>query len=390
MFLTEFFDIYSKLAPNFKNIVIAGDLNCNLLENSYVANHLKDFITESSLHCIPYGATFHKNGCDSWLDVILVDSEDKLVFFAKSDSPFADGHDYLLCQYKVDQLQPISKKITFRNLKNCDQQALSDSLFNSLKIDNSVLEKSDPNELLSIFKSNELALLDQHAPNHTKNISRRSNPWFTKELKNKCKERDELYKRAKRNHDQTLLTQYKIKRKYVKAEIAQVREFYLKTALYNLPFGFSVWGKLKHLGLTKTNPSSPLNFFDALELNEYYASIVRKHPAVNSEFLDSLPISFQRQVDCSFHWEKIDIVDVTKALQLTLMKSKGNSPDGLDLRWLKDHLPQISLFLTALFNRSLDTCIFPEIWKIIYIIPLNKITLPRSPSDTRPIANLSH
>lgn len=45
MFLTEFFEVYSKLAPNFKNIIITGDLNCNLLENSYVTNHLKEFIT---------------------------------------------------------------------------------------------------------------------------------------------------------------------------------------------------------------------------------------------------------------------------------------------------------------------------------------------------------
>lgn len=124
MFLTEFFDIYFKLAPNFKNIIIAGDLNCNLMEDSYTTNHLKDFITESSLYCVPYGPTFHKNSCDSWLDVILLDSETKLVSFTKSDTLFADGHDYLLCQYKIDQPHQISKYITFRNLKNCDHKAL--------------------------------------------------------------------------------------------------------------------------------------------------------------------------------------------------------------------------------------------------------------------------
>ncbi|XP_044595865.1 uncharacterized protein LOC123272909 [Cotesia glomerata] len=252
------------------------------------------------------------------------------------------------------------------------------------------MENSDPNELLSIFKSNVLFFSRPTCTNSHKTISRRSNLCFTKELKNKCKERDELYKRAKRNRDPTLLSLYKFKRKLLKTELAQTRELYLKTALSNLPQGSSVWSKLKHLGLTKSNALSPLNFFDQLKLNEYYASIVRKHPAANVEFLDVLPVSFQCQVDCSFQWQKIDIVDVSKALVLTLSKSKGNSPDGLDLRWLRDHFPQISLFLTALFNRSLDTSIFPEIWKIIYIIPLNKIALPRSPSDTRPIANLSH
>lgn len=235
-----------------------------------------------------------------------------------------------------------------------------------------------------------ISSLDVHAPKLTKKVVRQSNPWFTKELKSKCKERDEIYKQAKRTRDETLLALYKTKRKNLKAEIALARELYLKTALLQLPSGSSAWSKLKHLGLTKSNSSSPLSFFDALELNEFYASIVKKHPTASGEFVNSLPTCFQRQASCSFHWQKIDIVDVTKALKLTLLKSKGNSPDGIDLRWLRDHIPQISLFHTALFNRSIDTCTFPETWKIVYIIPLNKIPLPRSPSDMRPIANLSH
>ncbi|CAG5109297.1 Protein of unknown function [Cotesia congregata] len=247
MFLTEFFDIHSKLAPNFKNIIIAGDLNCNLMENSYTTNHLKDFITESSLYCVPYGPTFHKNSCDSWLDVILLDNVSKLVSFTKSDTPFADGHDYLLCQYKIDQPHQISKKITFRNLKNCDHQALSGSIINSLKIENSLLEDSDPNELFSLFRSSVISSLDLHAPQLTKKVVRQSNPWFTKELKSKCKERDEIYKRAKRTHDETFLALYKAQRKNLKTEIALARELYLKTALAKLPSNSSVWSKLKHL-----------------------------------------------------------------------------------------------------------------------------------------------
>ncbi|XP_044575217.1 uncharacterized protein LOC123259023 [Cotesia glomerata] len=389
-FLNEFFDIHSRLASNYNNIIIAGDLNCNLLEDSYTANHLKDFIAESSLYCVPYGATFHKNNCDSWLDVILLDSETKLSSFTKSESPYIDGHDYLLCQYKLDNLKPLPKRITYRNFQNCDHLALSISLMNSLKIDSTVLENSNPDELLNIFKSGVLSSLDLFAPIFTRKVTRVNNPWFTKELKVKCKERDEIYKKARRNRDPNLLALFRQKRKELKSELNHAREEYLKAALSNLPHNSTVWSKLKHLGLIRSNPSSPLNFFDACELNEYYADIVRKHPPCDANFTNILPIEYSKKVDCSFNWNRIDIVDVTKALHLTLSKSKGKSPDGLDLRWLRDHLPQISLFLTVLLNRSLDTGIFPDIWKTIYIIPLNKISSPRSPSDTRPIANLSH
>ncbi|CAD6239348.1 GSCOCG00012552001-RA-CDS, partial [Cotesia congregata] len=147
---------------------------------------------------------------------------------------------------------------------------------------------------------------------------------------------------------------------------------------------------LNHLELIKTNSTSPLNYFDNTLLNEHFANIVRKHPPCDVDFLKSIPLLYHSKVDCTFKWHQIDIVDVTKALHLTLQKSKGKSPDGLNLNWLRDHLPQISLFLTSLFNRSLESGIFPDAWKMVYIIPLNKVTPPKSPSDTRPIANLAH
>ncbi|CAD6208559.1 GSCOCG00012740001-RA-CDS, partial [Cotesia congregata] len=43
-----------------------------------------------------------------------------------------------------------------------------------------------------------------------------------------------------------------------------------------------------------------------------------------------------------------------------------------------------------IYNRSIDTCVFPDAWKLVYIVPLNKISAPKSMSDTRPIANVSH
>lgn len=76
-----------------------GDLNCNLLK---AANHLKSFLMESGLYCITYGSTFHALAVDSWLDVIIVDSGDKLVNYLKSDMLFIGDHFYLFCKYKLE------------------------------------------------------------------------------------------------------------------------------------------------------------------------------------------------------------------------------------------------------------------------------------------------
>lgn len=186
---------------------------------------------------MPYRATFHKNNLNSWLDVIILDSQSKLVSFAKSDTPFIDGHDYLLCQCNLGSITPSPKLVTFSNLRVCDHLALSNSLMTSLKIDNTILDNSDPNDLLVIFKTEILSVLDSYAPVLTRRITCPRNPWFTRELKIKCKERDEIYKRAKRNQALDLIVLFRFKRKELKLEINRRQEDYLRSALSNLPYG---------------------------------------------------------------------------------------------------------------------------------------------------------
>ncbi|XP_044577583.1 uncharacterized protein LOC123260519 [Cotesia glomerata] len=339
-------------------------------ESSITPNHLQSFITELSLFCVPFGATHHSNNKDSWLDVIILDNQSKMVNFCKSNQPFINGHDYLVCDYKFDFEKPSAKIINYRDFSKTSQEAMSNALMQSLKIDSELIENSDPNYLTSLFYETIIEILEEFAPIRSRKITHVPNPWVTKELKTKCKERDTL--------------------KELKIKLTEARENYLCNALSNIPLGSNVWSKLKHLGLIKGSNSSPLNFFDSRELNNHFAKIVRHHPPCNEATFEEIKLSHSSLVNCSFVWTEIDIVDVTKALHLTLNKSKGKSPDELNLYWLKNNIPQITIVLTQLFNRSLNTAIFPQAWKAIYILPLNKTSPPRSLSDTRPIANTSH
>ncbi|CAG5078932.1 Protein of unknown function, partial [Cotesia congregata] len=272
--------------------------------------NFKTFIYESSLFCVPFETTHHTRNHDSWLD---------------SDAPFIAGHDYLYCEYLLNPPKSTDKLITFRNFKNCDHISLSNALTKILKCSDDFINNSDPNELLEYFLKNVLDTLDVYAPIVTRKITRNSNTWITNELKEKCRERDAIYKRAKRSGDSNLLKLFKLKRKELKSKLNMARENYLKNELTNLPTGHTVWIKLKRLGLIKSNPSSPLNYFDSSALNEFYANIVRRHPPCDTSFLDTLPLLYTSKVRCSFNWTPIDIVDVTKALHLTLSKSKGKN-----------------------------------------------------------------
>ncbi|XP_044591465.1 uncharacterized protein LOC123269694 [Cotesia glomerata] len=329
----------------FDVILTSGDLNFDLLETSETPNHLQSFISELSLYCVPFNATHHSNNEDSSLDVIILDNQSKMAYYRKSNQPFINGHDYLLCYYTFDILNPSAKVVTYRDFSKTSNEALCNTLMQSLKIDRELLNNSDSNYLASLFHTTVTSTLDEFAPFRSHKIIHAPNPWDKKKLKAKCKARDYLYKRAKRNCNKDLLNLFEIKRTELKIELTRARENYLCNTLSNIPSGSNVWGKLKHLGLVKGSTFSPLDFFDPRELNRHFAKIVRQNPPCNEATFDGIKSS---------------------------------------------HSSLIAIFLTELFNRSLNTRIFPQAWKAVYILPLNKISPPRSLSDARPIANTSH
>ena len=71
-------------------------------------------------------------------------------------------------------------------------------------------------------------------------------------------------------------------------------------------------------------------------------------------------------------------------------KSKGQSPDGLPWKHLESLLLPLLPFLLKIFNCSVRSNTYPDLWKRAFIIPLNKCNKPQSVSDTRPSANLYH
>jgi hypothetical protein len=65
-------------------------------------------------------------------------------------------------------------------------------------------------------------------------------------------------------------------------------------------------------------------------------------------------------------------VDEVQSVLLELDVSKGASPDGIPPLILKNWASAFTLPLSLLFNRSLSTCFFPEVWKLSYVTPIFK------------------
>ena len=80
---------------NYSSKIIMGDFNSDPRSNHSDAEFLSNFVAENSLFSIPLGTTYHRENVDSELDLCMVDSNDIVCDFWKSDVPFSDGHDMI-------------------------------------------------------------------------------------------------------------------------------------------------------------------------------------------------------------------------------------------------------------------------------------------------------
>ena len=84
--------LIDELAQSYKNIIILGDFNVNVLNKFFHSRHLLDIINERSLYLVPYEAIKFRNNAATSIDLVIMDSSTKLVSFNKTDSPIAAGH----------------------------------------------------------------------------------------------------------------------------------------------------------------------------------------------------------------------------------------------------------------------------------------------------------
>ena len=75
--------------------IILDDFNTDQFSVSDDAVFIRKFIAENGLHNVPYGTTHHKPTSETWLDLCLVDEQDRILDFWKTESPFINGHDLI-------------------------------------------------------------------------------------------------------------------------------------------------------------------------------------------------------------------------------------------------------------------------------------------------------
>ena len=102
-------------------------------------------------------------------------------------------------------------------------------------------------------------------------------------------------------------------------------------------------------------------------------------------FVESSPLSFPPTVSPESRAPEITLHQVILGLR-SLRNRSASGPDCIPVWFLKTFESHIAKPLTAVFNLSLSTGVFPTEWKKAVISPLPKVSKPTTPNDFRPIS----
>ena len=289
------------------------------------------------------------------------------------------------------------KFIRYRDTKKFNSDAFLEDL---AQVPWHLIESNnDPNEALSLWYQMFEDVLNIHAPMRKKRVKYWHQPeWLNQDILGAIHLRDQLCK-------QKQFAEYRKQRNVVKCKIRKARrDFYAKIISGNQGDAKKTWQCIQNLDGSKAQhfPSVVNDKNGAAVLGDINIASVFNHHFSNickasetSESVDSTDfsrvltnfISSRKNESDKFTIPLLTEGFVLKQLQ-RLQITKARGIDNLSPFFLKQSAEIITPTLTKLFNRSIETGIFPDVWKIAKVTPLHKKGPRNDVNNYRPISVL--
>ena len=120
---TNFLKVIPDLSQDYSSKVILWDFNSNMLTINPESTIMNEFIKSNNLFLIDHGITHVKNDYVSQLDLCMVDANDSIINFSKSDGPFTHHHFLILATLKIFIPSSTRLNFSYRNLEKIDSAA---------------------------------------------------------------------------------------------------------------------------------------------------------------------------------------------------------------------------------------------------------------------------
>ena len=414
-FLNEFKPIMQTFEKKFKNIVVCGDFNLNLIkvnEQEKYSDFLCFMLSIGLCPKITLPTRFAKYSA-SLLDLIFIRNEDDFLrSTTKSGILHSAISDHCGCFSVLRTPEPLKKGNTFVEIMNTDPQSLDNFAvaLNDLDLI-SMLNRdvfSDPNVTYAKIENALLECINKYLPTKRVKFNKykhKKTSWITNGLLRSILTRDNLYRRWKSKHpDSILYSRLQEEFNNYSCHVNQLIRV-AKTDYYQREFEKfkgdikKTWRMINSI----LNRNRKVNNFPSYiigpngkitdkqlivnELNNYFCNIgqvlANKIPTSKRPYTDYL----KKQITSSFSFSMVDSETVFKIInQFKPKSSKGL--DGISMKIIKSVSAIILKPLTLLINQSLMTNTFPSKLKIAKIMPLLKKPNIFKPDNFRPISLL--
>lgn len=384
-------------------ILILGDFNYNLLDKSSNSIRFLNIFQSFNYKQLITVPTRPVSG--SLLDHIFVTHQDNVMKSGTLPITLSD-HLPVFVNWKSRSNTAVMsghKPILFRSLRNFSVDKFLSDLqcipWNTLDM------FTDPNDTLEQWYCLFNNVLNLHAPFKKRRVKRQYTPeWFTAEISEAIMQRNNLHSLAVLNNTNHSWHEYRVARNRVVHLIRSAkRSFYRDSINSNLDDPKNLWRIIRNIAPSKSlNLPSHLvvgenTYDDSIDIanlfNEYFANIT------TSVQLNSPPTSPNWEYLFDFVNTKLpngvlfDIPPVTEEFVLLSLQrlplGKSAGLDGLNGYFLKISAPLIAPSLTLIFNASIVSGIFPDLWKVAKVCPLFKDGALFDRSNFRPISVLA-
>lgn len=405
-FQTEIYSKLAKLETEKLNYIIAGDININTLEKS--SKKTLDYIsTLSSIGCemtINNPTRFGNNCTPSLLDHIYTNISKHDIYSG-------------ICAFEISDHLPIfffvrrsmchakSEKKFKRCLKHFVlEEFLIDLEANLSKVDidsQSTYVNDNVDNLITVFKT----VLNRHAP--LRSMSRRekrlsNKPWITKGILNSIKTKNRLFRSHFKSNDPSkkyLYKKYLNKLTHIKFKAKQ--NYYDNLFKTNYKNPSETWSIIRQIieckpSTRKTKLPSTISI-DNVKTNTNSQIFLNKLCAyfanIGADMAKNIPQSSNsfkfHDKSCmkSFVFQEIDEEEVSSHIN-NIKASSTPGSDEISPKFVKLAKVILSPFLTKLFNKCIQQEIFPDAFKIAHVIPIPKVSSPRTLNELRPISLL--
>ena len=249
---------------------------------------------------------------------------------------------------------------------------------------------TDVNIYWEIIELKILKAIDSICPIKKIKVKDKGDPWMSQELIELIHDKDRMHQKATRTDNPDDWKNAYLLRNITKNRIKEVKADYIKDSLNRHKSDPSKFWKQMNLILPK-KAKLGINLVDednnavdlndvANYINEYFVNI---GPELAREFTTPWT-SELRQVNTELNSIRTTVEEVLKLVeQIDCYKSSAIS--HLSSRVIKDAFLAIPVVITALFNLSLSTGVYPDRWKIAKVIPIHEGGNTSEVNNYRPV-----